>query len=111
MPCDTRIPVGMTIEERLDQIQASIGRLETALGNGDVSVVVGENGAVAFAGWENRDKVSDVCAYRALELEGSFALREAVARAETLSGNQVNAEAVAAGIHSHDGGRTWSAGH
>lgn len=108
MPCDSQIPAGMTPEQRLEQIRAAVARLEQQLASGAVTVKVGENGAVAFVGWKDRDGVADVCAYRVLTVSRSFALRQAVARAEAFAGRKVNAAAVAAGWHSHDDGATWS---
>ena len=111
MPCDTRIPVGMTQEQRKTQIQQALERLEAAISNGSVSVAIGTNGAVAFQGWNDRDNVTDVCAFRALTVKSSFALRRPVATAEARYGRKVNLAAVAAGTHSHDGGQTWASGH
>jgi hypothetical protein len=34
-----------------------------------------------------------------------------IARAEQLAGRAVSAQAVAGGVHSHDGGHTWHHGH
>ena len=111
MPCDTRIPVGMTPEQRKTQIEKALERLEAALSMGSVFVVIGNNGAVAFSGWNDRDNVTDVCAFRALTVKSSFALRRAVATAETQYGRRVNMNAVGEGVHSHDGGKTWAPGH
>ena len=60
-----------------------------------------------FQGWQDQNAVTDVCAYRTLTASNSWALRQAVARAETTTGKRVNAQAVAAGWHSHDGGGSW----
>lgn len=103
MPCDTKLRAGQTLEQRGAQIKAALKRLEQKLAAGQVRVAIAQNGAVAFAGWRDRDDVSDVCAYRVLSAEGSSALRMAVARAQALSGRQVNPQAVAAGWHTHDG--------
>lgn len=113
MPCDSVRNPNQTLEQRVDQVKKSLTRLEQALAAGRVTVRIGPTGAVAFAGWkpEDRDDVTDVCAYRALSVQGSFALRQAVQRAEQQQGRKVNAAAVAAGVHSHDGGRTWGPGH
>jgi hypothetical protein len=110
MPCDYTIPEGMTIEQRKTQIEEAIDRLNKALTIGEVKVVVGANGAVAFKGWDARARngVSDVCAYRKLMASGSSGLRTQLARAEAMAGRKVDERAVAAGYHSHDGGRTFS---
>ena len=111
MPCDTRLREGQTLKQRQTQIQAALKRLEQYLTAGSVTVTIGTNGAVAFTGWAEREDVTDVCAYRTLSAENSWALRQAVARAETRQGRKVNAAAVSLGVHSHDGGKTWHGGH
>ncbi len=113
MPCDTRLREGQTLESRNDQIKKALQRLEAALTLNQVKVTIGANGAVAFTGWKpsDRDDMTDVCAYRTLMSQNSWALRQAIARAESQQGRKVNPAAVAAGTHSHDGGKTWSKGH
>lgn len=112
MPCDTRIRVGQQIEQRRREVAEAVKRLEAALGAGTVRVVVGPTGSVAFVGWsEGRSDVSDLCAYRRLTAEGSWALKQAVAKAEVMAGRRVDQRALAAGTHSHDGGSTWHPGH
>jgi hypothetical protein len=103
MACDSIRRVGQTLAERNQQVKAALKRLEAALSQGRVRVTVAPNGAVAFAGWADRDDVTDACAYRVLASENSWALRQAIAK----TGRQVNPQAVAAGWHSHDGGGTW----
>lgn len=109
MPCDTKLKAGETKEQRSKRADEATVRLEKALTAGRAQVRIGPTGAVAFTGWEGeeRDGVADVCAYRRLTAKGSWALRQAVARAEVAQGRKVSAQAVAAGIHSHDGGKTW----
>ena len=111
MPCDTRLRAGQTLAQRIDQVKAALTRLERYLQAGSVKVQIAPNGAVAFTGWADRDDLSDVCAYRTLAVQNSWALRQAVARAEAMSGRKVNERAVAAGVHSHDGGKSWHGGH
>lgn len=113
MPCDTQLQAGQTLEQRNSEISQALRRLEAALQSGSVKVTIAPNGALAFAGWTAaaRDRVTDVCAYRTLTAGGSWALRQAVAKAEGLSGRKVNVSAIAAGVHSHDGGKTWHGGH
>lgn len=101
-----------------EQIQAKANALKVLqrkleIREGGVSVVIGANGAVAFRGWTEADRggIADTCAYRALSAIGSPELRRAVARAEALYGRKVNPQAVAAGVHSHDGGQTFHPGH
>jgi len=102
MPCDTYL--------REAQIKREIEELERKLQENQVQLVIGENGAIAFQNWDDR-KVSDVCAYNRLMVSGSWALQQAIAAAEMLSGRQVNAQQVASGVHCHDGGKTWHHGH
>ena len=108
MPCTSSVRPGQSLAERMSQVKAALKRLEAALQKGGVKITISPNGAVAFTGWTDRDDVTDVCAYRTLAAENSSALRMAVARAEAFSGRKVNINAVAAGFHSHDGGKTWS---
>jgi hypothetical protein len=112
MPCDTVLKPNQTLESRNEAIRKSLARLEASLNAGNVKVKIGPNGAVAFEGWKptDRDDVTDVCAYRTLSAQSSWALRQAVAKAETQQGHKVNPHAVAAGWHSHDGS-TWHKGH
>lgn len=109
MPCDTRLRPGVNPVQRMRQIAESVARLEAALSAGSVTITIGPTGAIAFRGWsaEVRDDVTDVCAYRRLSARSSWALRQAVARAEATSGRRVSLQAVAAGVHSHDDGKTW----
>ena len=107
MPCDSRRPAGMTVQQRKKQIDEAIDRLNKALTLGTVKVKVGATGALAFDGIWERSGVSDICAYRKLVASGSPALRQALARAEAMAGRKVDPRQVAAGVHSHDGGKTW----
>jgi len=111
MPCDTYRQPQETPEQRQRKIDAALRRLAAALEANQVTLVVGANGAVAFRNWTSRDGVTDVCAFRRLSVAGSFALRKALARAEAAAGRRVDANAVGAGVHSHDGGETWAPGH
>lgn len=113
MPCDTNLKQGQTLESRGEQIKKSLTRLERALTEGRVGLTIAPNGAVAFTNWkrEDRDDVTDVCAFRTLTSQNSWALRQAVAKAEQVQGRKVNPHAVAAGHHSHDGGKSWHKGH
>lgn len=108
MPCDTALQEGQTLQAREREVTAALERLERYIQNGTVRVQVGPQGAIALQGWRDRDGVSDVCAYRCLTLKNSWALKQAVARAEAMTGKKVNPKVVAAGTHTHDGGRTWS---
>ncbi len=107
MACYTITKPQQTIQERKAEAAAALKRLEAALLRNVVTVDVGPNGAIVFQGWEDRDGLTDVCAYRSLTATSSHALKMAVARAEFRTGRKVNPATVAAGVHSHDGGRTW----
>lgn len=111
MPCDTVRNVEPVVRKK--QIEVALERLEKALAMGKVTVKVGANGAIVFNGWgkDDRNFVTDVCAFRKLTAKGSWELRRAVAKAEAIAGRKVNVAAVGAGIHSHDGGKTWNSGH
>jgi len=111
MPCISMRPKGMTEAQRQAQIDRALRRLRERLASSEVTLTVGPTGAIAFVGWTDRDDVSDVCAFRTLTAEGSPELRLAKMRAEARCGRQVDERAVAAGTHSHDGGRTWHPGH
>jgi len=104
MPCITQPNRTPEVVKKQD---AAIARLDAALAAGKATVVVGTSGSVAFKGWVDSEGVSDLCAYRKLAASNSPALRRAVMRAEAMSGRKVDARAVAAGVHSHDGGHTW----
>lgn len=107
MACSTMRRAGQTARQREAQVRAAVARLERALTINQVGVKISERGAIAFAGWTERDDVTDACAYRLLTSEGSWALRQAVARAEAQAGRKVDERLIAAGVHSHDGGKTW----
>jgi hypothetical protein len=107
MPCASSLQPGQTLAQRQSQIEVALKRLEAYLQGGSVRVGIAPNGAVVFTGWKDRDDVTDVCAYRTLAASNSWALRQAVARAEAATGKRVNPQAVTAGWHSHDGGKTW----
>lgn len=92
--------------------ETTLDRLRKELAAGTLTVKIAPSGAVAFSKPLNLldDGYSDVCAYRVLASKNDPALRKAVMRAEAMSGRKVSEAAIAAGIHSHDGGKTWG-GH
>jgi hypothetical protein len=113
MPCDStprkdpNTGKPQTKSERLAETVVALARLEAALKAGTVTVKVGPQGAVTFVGKWDRRGISDACAYRALTQKGSSELRMAKAKAEVQAGRNVDEKAVMAGVHSHDGGKTW----
>lgn len=106
MTCTTQ--TDLTQQQKTAQ-QSALRRLQDAIRAGEVTVVVGRNGALAFRGWKDNAGISDLCAYRALM--NTPEVRRAVARAEALAGVKVSRLAIATGVHSHDGGGSWHSGH
>lgn len=89
-------------------------RLTRELAEGRARVVVDRRtGAVAFQGGAAGELagvgLADTCVYRRLLASNAPGLRAAIMRAEALAGRKVNESAVTAGVHSHDGGKTWGA--
>ena len=103
MPCLTQPNL---TQQAKDRQRAALARLAAALAAGTAGVTIGKAGAVAFTGWTDREGVSDLCAYRALANRPE--LRRAILKAEAASGNRMDPRAIASGLHSHDGGATWS---
>ena len=105
MPCFTN--PNLTAPQKQKQRDA-LAKLQKAIGAGSVSIVVAKGtGAFALKGWLDADRegVSDLCAYRALM--NTPELRRAVMRAQALANTPLDQRAMAAGVHSHDGGKTW----
>ena len=113
MPCDTRTLPNQTFSERKTEVRTALAQLQAAIAAGTVRPVVGKQGAIAFAGWldQDRRRVSDACAYRLLMATASATTKLKIAQAEQLAGRTVNKQALAAGVHSHDQGVSWSHGH
>lgn len=112
MVCDTKwTKAGQTLTERKKEISETVAQLSRDLAAGRIKVVIGQQGAVAFDGWTNRAAITDACAYRRIMATGSPLAKAKIAAAEALSGRSVNRATVTAGVHSHDGGRTWHKGH
>lgn len=109
MPCDYTPRPEQTLQERMSEVDRAVARLRESLATGRVQVRIGPTGAIAFQGWDPKDRagLSDACTYRVMTVQGSWELRQAVARAELTQGRKVNAQAIAAGVHSHDGGKSW----
>lgn len=112
MVCETRRQAQETEEERRKKIDAALQRLAQQLGSGVARIVIGPQGQIAFSGWQDRADVADACAFRALTVQGSWELKQALARAEALAGRKANVLTLGAGgQHSHDGGATWHQNH
>jgi hypothetical protein len=113
MPCDTRLKPRQTISQRAAEVRAAVDRFNKGLTSGRIKAKVGPQGGIAFEGLTNeeRDGVTDACAYRRLMVTGSSLAKAAIARAEQMAGRTVDRHALAHGHHSHDGGTTWHKGH
>ena len=109
MPCDTKLKSRQTIQQRAAEVRNVVARLDKLLGNRQVRVKVGPQGAVAFTGWTDseRDGVTDACAFRRIMATGSALARAEIARAEQMAGRSIDRSVVAQGHHSHDHGVTW----
>lgn len=109
MPCDTKLKPRQTIQERAAEVRRSVAKLDDLIKQRRAQVKVGPQGAVTFVGWpqQDRDGVTDACAFRRLMATGSGLAKAEIARAEALAGRKVDRRVVASGIHSHDGGHHW----
>jgi hypothetical protein len=109
MPCDTKLKQGQSISERAEEVRKAVSALDKALQSRRARVVIGPQGAIAFEGLsaDERDGVTDACAYRRIMATGTALARAEIAKAEQMSGRSVNRQVIGQGIHSHDGGKTW----
>lgn len=110
MVCDTIRKPQQTLAQRKEEIRKRLAQVDKLLGTKAVTAKVGPQGAITFIGLSatDRDGMTDACIYRQISRTGSFAAREAIKRAEMLAGRGVDRTQVTAGVHSHDGGNTWS---
>ena len=113
MPCDTKLKPKQTIHDRMREIKAVTARFNSGLASGKIKAVVGPQGAIAFSGVadDEKDGVTDACIYRRLMVEGSALAKAAIQKAELLAGRSVDRKVLAAGVHSHSGGKHWHHGH
>jgi hypothetical protein len=114
MPCDTRLKYRQTISERKAEVKRVISDVSSLVATGKVKPVIDKKtGAIAFQGLDDniRDGVTDACVYRLMMVSGGALAKAKIAQAEALAGRTVNREALAAGVHSHDGGGSWHHGH
>lgn len=109
MACDTRLKAGQTITERKAEVVKTVAAVQAALVAGKIKPVVGPKGSIAFEGLTDSDRngVTDACIYRRLLTSGSALALAQIQRAEQIAGRGVDRQAVAQGVHSHDGGKTW----
>jgi hypothetical protein len=112
MACDTKLQnKNQTLSERKSQVREIIAFTDELIRKSKVKIAVDKRtGAIAFTGMTDAERggVSDACTYRMLMVSGSALAKQAIARAEQLAGRGVNKQALAQGIHSHDGGHSWS---
>src|SRR3990172_1895859 len=107
MPCDTKVKAQQTVEQRQAEVRAAVERVSAALRAGTARLKIGPQGAVAVETTEDTDGVMDACMFRRVKKENTFEFRKALATAEASAGRKVNLVAIASGVHSHDGGKTW----
>lgn len=109
MPCDTRLKRNQTISERKIEILKATEKFVQGIKSGSVKVKVDPKGGIVFTGIsdEDRDGLTDACAYRRVMASGSAMAIAAIARAEQMAGRSVDKQLVGQGYHSHDGGKTW----
>jgi len=114
MPCDTRLKPRQTIQQRAAEVRKAVDALAVKLLKRQVRPIVDKaTGAITFAGWseQDRDGITDACAYRRIKVQGNALVQAELARAEAMAGRPVNTKALAQGVHSHDGGVSWHHGH
>lgn len=112
MPCDTMRLPQQTAAERMLEVRKAVPVIARLLAAGQITVKVGPQGAVTFTGITDTDRarMTDACIYRLISgPNASAAVKMKLARAEQLAGRSVDRRAVAAGVHSHDGGQSWHA--
>jgi len=111
MACETMPRKGQTLSERKNQVKEIIAFTDELIRKGKVKIAVDKkSGAIAFTGMTEQERggVSDACTYRMIMVSGSSLAKQAIARAEQLAGRGVSRQALAQGVHSHDGGHSWS---
>jgi len=114
MPCDTRLKPRQTIQQRAAEVRQVVYDINSLIAAGKVKPVIDKRtGAIAFQGIDDtiRDGVTDACVYRRLMITGSSLTKAAIQRAEQIAGRTVDKQALAQGVHSHDGGGSWHNGH
>jgi hypothetical protein len=109
MPCDTVRKPNQTISQRASEVRKATDTIAKGVATGRIKVRVGPQGAIAFDGIrpDERDGVTDACAYRRILASGGHAALAKIAEAERIAGRQVDRQVVGHGVHSHDGGVTW----
>jgi hypothetical protein len=111
MACETMYVPGLTPAQRKAEVKTALDKLEARIKSDTVKIKVDKKtGALAFVGWDDKDRrgVTDACAFR--RIKNSPEVRMKVLRAEAVAGTKVNEKVIASGVHSHDG-KTWHKGH
>lgn len=109
MPCDRKLKPRQTPKQRAEEIRKAVAKLNAGLTAGSIKAYVSREGGITFQGFAelDRDGVTDGCAYRRIMATGSMSAKLAIMQAEQKAGRSVDKQAVAQGLHSHDGGATW----
>jgi hypothetical protein len=104
-----RLP-NQTPAQRIAEVRQAVAKIDKMLASRKIKAKVGPQGAITFDGIPDADRarMTDACIYRLVSAKGSAATKMALARAEQLAGRSVDRKVIAAGVHSHDGGQTWS---
>jgi len=114
MACETYRRRNQSLEMRKEEVRKVVNDVNSLLSTGRVKPVIDKRtGAITFQGIDPaiRDDVTDACIYRRIMVSGSSLAKAAIMQAEQLAGRTVAKEALAQGVHSHDGGATWHGGH
>jgi hypothetical protein len=110
MVCDTSLRENQTLSERKLEVLATVEAIAKLIISNRVKPVIDKRtGAITFANIpvSVRNGLTDACVYRRIMATGSALAKLQIAKAEQLAGRTVNRAALAAGIHSHDGGSSW----
>jgi hypothetical protein len=109
MACETRRRRGQSLSVRQKEVKDVISKIAGRILQEKTKIVIDKfTGAVAFTGIDDiRDDVTDACVFRALMISGPMTVKLAIQKAEALAGRTVSKEALAQGVHSHDGGQSW----
>lgn len=109
MPCDYEREPRQTVAQRQAEVRKAKMAMDKMIATNHAKVKVDRNGRVVVTGVPDsvRSRVDDACLMRFIQTHGSVAARQAVARAERQAGRSIDKQALAAGVHSHDGGATW----
>jgi hypothetical protein len=107
MVCDMTLKPQQTAAQRAAEVRKSAAIVEQLVAERKAGIVIGPQGAVTFTGISDDDRngMTDACILRRIT---NPAAKLALARAEQVQGRRINAKAMAAGVHSHDGGKTWA---